>query len=136
MKKILLTGIMLSTSVFAGSQWVTPSKSICTKNNGTISTYGVCQAKWNDAKEICKLFDARLPTLKELQKEVDECKSKNKEKDAYIACYKKKGFTGSSSYWSADTDKKYPKNSYGMNFYSATSGGGSKDNTVDVRCVK
>ena len=124
----------MSIAVFADTSWVTPSNTICKKNKGSIDQYGICQAKWEDAKEICHLHDARLPTIKELQKESQACTSKVK--DTMVACYKKKGFLGSSSYWSSTTDKKYAGSAYGMNFYSAVAGSGSKGTLVNVRCIK
>ena len=139
MNKFLLTLLattLLGTTSFADTNWVTPSNTICKSKKGSISTYGVCQATWEDAQEICRQHDAILPSIEELKEVVGQCKVKDATKDQYIACYKKKGFTGSSSYWSSTTDRKYPKSAYGMNFYSASVASGSKTNTVDVICAK
>ncbi len=141
MNQLLLTitvliATSLSTALFADTHWVTPSNTICKANKGNINTYGVCQATWEDAQEICRQHDAALPTLDELKDVIDQCKKNNADNDAYVSCYKKKGFLGSSSYWSSTSDKKYPNSAYGMNFFSAAAASGSKINSVDVLCAK
>ena len=79
----------------------------------------------------------RLPTIYELSKVVTKCKSiSNGNKTKYNACYRKDGFVGSSSYWSSTTHKNFSASAWGMNFYSAVRGSGSKNHRVDVRCVK
>ena len=136
MKKIYVAVALLSISAHAETVWVTPSNTICKENKGSISPYGVCQATWENAEKICRLHDGRLPTIEELSAESKKCKAKTKNKEDYVACYKKNGFLGSSSYWSSTTDKKYPGSAYGMNFYSVAAASGGKGNTVDVRCIK
>ena len=95
------------------------------------------KAKWEDAKNICAASIAKLSTIDELQQAVKNCKDIAKDdKDKYNACYIKDGFVGTSSYWSSTTHEKFSTSAWGMNFYSAVKANGSKNNQVDVRCVK
>lgn len=117
--------------------WVSPSKASCKSEHGQVDSKGVCKAKWEDAKNICAADVARLPTIDELSQEVKKCKkTANDNKSKYSACYINNGFIGTSSYWSSTTHEKFNTSAWGMNFYSATKANGSKNNHVDVRCVK
>ncbi len=136
MKKSLLILTIVGTITLTNAQWLTPSNTICKDNGGEISVYGTCKASWENAQKICAKHDAKLPTIEALKKVASTCKSKEKSNDLYMKCYKNHGFTGSSSYWSSTSDKKYPQSAYGMNFYSAAATAGSKTYAVDIRCIK
>jgi len=137
--KLLIITLALNTSIHANERtlWVTPSEDACKSKSGQIISKGVCKAKWEDAKNICAASIARLPTIDELQQAVKNCKDTAKDdKNEYNACYIKDGFVGTSSYWSSTTHEKFSTSAWGMNFYSAAKANGSKNNQVDVRCVK
>jgi len=136
--KLLIIALALNTNIYANDTlWVAPSKDSCKSKSGQVISKGVCNAKWEDAKSICASNVGRLPTIDELEQEVQKCKNISKgDKNKYNACYINNGFVGTSSYWSSTTHEKFSTSAWGMNFYSGVKANGSKENHVDVRCVK
>ena len=101
-------------------EWIDPSNSTCQRKKGR-SNKGICEARWNSAKNICRASGGRLPTLDELTQVVQACgvvvadwetdskswvkkKSKeNMENSNYQRCYKQNGFSP-LVYWSSLSD--------------------------------
>jgi len=107
--KITLASVLLASWAFAAPKWIDPPRKNCTSNGGKLATGGVCEANWASAGAICSSLGARLPTIDELRKEVENCGgviddySENNHNDpAYQSCYGNKGFY-SYVYWSSTT---------------------------------
>ena len=125
-----------------GLSWVTPSDKTCKANGGKIDEDGICEAKWMEAKDICRASDGRLPDRYELKKVIVDCGGiandydNNKANSAYQSCYKRKGFSSSNNYWSSSTFKGYEYAAWVIYFGNGDVGGDSKDYNDYVRCVR
>ena len=104
-----------------------PSKDNCLANGGKIYL-NTCHTEWINAKKICENENGRLPTIKELEKEVNDCgieifnfqklaedkgmeaafkkMQANMANTSYRKCYEEKGFIAENIYWTSDV---YPK---------------------------
>ena len=129
------------------SKWITPKDSVCKANGGKIDEYGLCEAKWKDAKKICSVNGARLPTINELKEVVTDCGGemkddssaelkRNRNNNQYQKCYKKKGFTNSNDYWSSTTNVNYNNHTWLVSFDYGLQNYSSKANRNYVRCVR
>jgi len=87
-------------------KWITPTDSDCRSNGGKLDK-GICLATWYDAKAICDASGGHLPTIDELKRVIIDCGGevddfdKNNKNLNYQACYKSKGFSFSSNYWTS-----------------------------------
>jgi hypothetical protein len=131
---------MPKQKVASGSQWITPTRSVCESNGGEIEN-GHCRAKWEDAKQICSASGGALPSKEVLGKVVSSCggvlndSKKNRQNSAYQSCYKEKGFT-SNYYWSSTTYVNVSSFAWGVYFYGANQGMHGKNAHDYVRCVR
>ena len=122
------------------SKWITPSKSVCISNGGKMK-HGVCRAKWSNAKDICSVSNARLPTRYELEKVIVDCRGiirdfeSNKKNTSYQSCYMRKGFFSSHGNWSSTLYASDFSNAWLVNFYNGNVARSSKMNNFSVRCV-
>jgi len=143
MKKILFLAAasLLLTTTYATAEWINPPRKICTKNGGKLTSGDVCVANWSNAKRICRAAGGRLPTINELQGIATGCgarhpKYRNDLNPSYQSCYKQKGFTLASGYWSSTASTSHPKNILVFGFH----GGGyipdNKHGSNNVRCVR
>ena len=133
-------GIWRKVSKYIAIPDVDPSEESCIKNGGKIYE-GVCYANWENAKKICKVNTARLPTIEELKAVIKKCGGvvdafdKNKNNSHYQNCYKKLGFT-SNDYWSSTTSVNNSSYAWYVYFYYGNSNRNGKSVTYSVRCVR
>ncbi|MDD2830415.1 MAG: DUF1566 domain-containing protein [Sulfuricurvum sp.] len=102
--KISLAVMITSSALQAAPKWINSPQKNCTLNGGEISTNGVCKANWKDATAICASLEAKLPTIEQLVDVEVNCGASlhdNEDNQAYQSCYKKKGFSSWSYYWSS-----------------------------------
>lgn len=144
MKKILFLAAasLLFTATYAIEEWITPPEKTCTENRG-VSSKGICKASFPHSNRICREVGGRLPTINELQNVARECgakdpKSKNVLGLSYQSCYKEKGFTSNSSYWSSTRGTYSPNNVLLFNFQTGIiiQDSISMFNRYKVRCVR
>lgn len=86
---------------------------ICLVKGGRI-TLGICEAKFNDAKKICKSMHKQLLTIQQYKNIVTACngiptsddddRNENSNNIAYQECYRKMGFSP-FEYWSSTASK-------------------------------
>lgn len=132
--------IVLRTTkaITAPPPWITPTKEVCEKYGGKINSRNVCEAKWKDAKKICKDSGGRLPTVDELKDVIIQCgghtggvKEYGTYEDydnfqynsSYTSCYHKKGFAlAANGYYSATVAKS--SDDVEMGYISSGSSGG------------
>jgi len=117
--------------------WITPKSKRC------FSSAMGCVSSWDEAKEICSEYNASLPTIEALKKEVIFCKGeigqskdiykKNMNNLAYYFCFKRNGFQSSNSYWSNTEVEGEVKV---IHFDSAQISNRIKSQTYYVRCKK
>ena len=118
-----------------GLSWVTPSDKTCKANGGKIDEDGICEAKWMEAKDICRASGGRLPDRYELKQVIVDCGGtvddsiNNKANSAYQSCYKRKGFSSSNGYWSSSTVKGDEVNAWFVLFNYGFEDGFYKDLT-------
>ena len=144
------------------SKWITPKDSVCKANGGEIDKYGVCKAKWEEAKQICRASGGSLPTKEVLGQVVSDCggilgnwwikenasleslfdssgltedSAKNIKNSNYQSCYKSKGFN-SNDYWSSTTNVTNTNNAWYVSFHYGYQNNYTKDNSSYVRCVR
>ena len=128
------------------SKWITPSNSTCRSKGGKLYK-GICEANWQQAKNICRASGGRLPTKNELIEVISECGgntanndsayTENKEDSKYQSCYKQKGFSVSYGYWSSTTYIGYSGHKWYVSFvdgYQLDSN--TKSFSYYVRCVR
>lgn len=120
------------------NQWITPTNSICTSNNGKLKK-GACLAPWEDAKSICRLSGGSLASIEDLKAVIIECggqsystgeRSSNKN---YRSCYKEKGFKW-KHYWSNESSYGDDK-AASVLFTNGDIGFGTISKYTGVRCV-
>ena len=126
------------------SKWIDPTQKVCKANGGKMSSNSsFCIANWSNAKDICSASGGRLVTVDELKKIVTDCGgkindyNKNQQDSLYTDCYKKKGFSDSSDYWSSSNfvgEEK--KSAWFVGFYNGVVNRDTKDNGFYVRCVR
>ena len=95
------------------SKWLVPTNSTCKANGGKIDKYGVCEATWKNATNICSASGGRLPSREDLHKVIRDCGgiadansnewSKNKNNSHYQNCYKQRGFSDKDWYWTSES---------------------------------
>lgn len=135
---------MPKQKVASGSQWITPTRSVCESNGGEIDKYG-CSSIWEDAKKICSVSQGTLPSEEILEQVIHECGGlmtwnrkkikKNTENNIYQVCYKRKGFAD-NYYWSS-TDENILNNAKGINFYTGHHNWYRKDlSNLYIRCIR
>ena len=121
------------------NQWITPTTSICTSNNGKLKK-GTCVASWENAKSICSASGGSLASIENFEAVIIECGGSiddlglNRNSN-YQSCYKKKGFYG-RFYWSSN---------YGhlsgnevadyVRFRDGSRKSGDRSRPVSVRCI-
>ena len=108
--------------------YFSPSKDNCLANGGKIYL-NTCHTEWINAKKICEKESGRLPTVKELKKEVNDCGIEifnsqklaedkgmevllkkiqtNMANTSYRKCYEEKGFIAENIYWTSDVNEDY-----------------------------
>jgi len=134
--------IKSSTHSTAQKGWLDPTRNICTSKGGKISSDGVCEADWHQAKKICKAMGGRLPTIEELRRVITGCggvvdsSESNKKNSNYQSCYQNKGFTASNRYWSATTGAGDTSNAWHVYFDDGTDYWYGKGDSGSVRCVR
>lgn len=140
--KISLATIITSSSLLAAPKWIDPPRKNCTSNGGKLAEGGVCSASWENATAICASLGAKLPTIEQLRKEVENCGGvindfdNNKNDPAYQSCYKNKGFSSADGYWSSSpyvSDSSYAWNVY---FYDGNDLPNHKSGSDFVRCAR
>jgi len=117
--------------------WITPKSKLC------FSEAMGCVSTWDEAKEICSEYNASLPTIEELKKEVVYCKGeignskdiykKNMNNLTYYFCFQRNGFQSGNSYWSKTEVEGEVKV---LHFDSAQINTRVKTQTYYVRCIK
>jgi hypothetical protein len=127
------------------NKWITPSNSTCRSKGGKLHK-GVCEAKWQQAKNICRASGGRLPSKNELVQVIAECggntsnnnsaHTENKEDPNYQSCYKRKGFGTSNIYWSSTTFAGYSRHAWLINFNNGNQDNDNKSSSRYVRCVR
>lgn len=138
--KISLATMIASSALLAAPKWIDPPRKNCTSNGGKLAETGVCEATWNNATAICASLGAKLPTIQQLKIEVENCggvvnDSRNNKNDrAYQSCYKNKGFSSSSYYWSSTTDASDTSYAWCVHFDYGDEGNSNKN--LYVRCVR
>jgi len=139
--KITLASVLLASWAFAAPKWIDPPRKNCTSNGGKLATGGVCEANWANAGAICSSLGARLPTIDELRKEVENCGGviddygNNKNDPAYQSCYKNKGFV-SNYYWSCTTSASNSDYAWYVVFSYGNDLADYKTDSNYVRCVR
>ena len=102
------------------SKWILPTKSTCINNDGKFTESQFCKATYEDAKKICNLNNAFLPSKDDLKKFVLSCEGspnekpnesyevwdENSDNKFYTECYEKKGYL-SLTYWSQNISPNY-----------------------------
>ena len=135
------------------SKWITPSNSTCRAKGGRLYK-GICEAKWQQAKNICSASGGRLPTRDELIQIIVACggvianyeidgnsrwneKTKENQEDPnYQNCYKQKGFPSTNDYWSSLSYIPDTKNACFVNFKMGGTSYSGKVSEFYVRCIK
>ena len=125
------------------SKWISPSQKVCKANGGKMHSYD-CTANFSNAKDICSASGGNLAIIDVLAKVITDCGGtinaldNNRADSVYHDCYKKKGFTNSSSgYWSSTSvEGEEEKNAWVVFFNYGGVFGYAKDNTYYVRCVR
>jgi len=126
------------------TKWMTPTKTICINNNGTINSNG-CRAKWQDAQSICIASGGRLPRINELKQVVIDCggeieednaeeRLRNVNNSSYQSCYNSQGFSF-SYYWSSTSFIKHKNNVWSVNFFNGMKDGYHENNPWYIRCL-
>jgi len=132
------------------SKWITPTQKVCEANGGKVDNdEGICEATWDEAKDICLDSGGKLPSKYELSEIIDDCGGQydifnqndyhNDDNPSYQACYKEKGFSGSSSYWSSSMMKN-PLNggfyTYSVDFLKGFIKTFYRSNPLYIRCLR
>ena len=122
------------------SKWISPTQKVCKANGGKMDGY-TCKANWSDAKDICRASGGRLSTIDELKKVLTDCggtidNDNNKADSVYQDCYKKKGFSDSSNYWSSTSFVDREDVAWFVYFNDGYVNGTHKDSNYYVRCVR
>lgn len=131
------------------SKWIDPTDKVCEVNGGEVKN-GVCYAPWKEAKEICRVSEARLPNVEELKKVVSNCGgkifklsdnnweevgNKNQNNNNYQKCYNSKGFIN-HDYWSSSSDTNNINNACIVDLEHGCTDYHSKSYSKYVRCVR
>ena len=137
------------------SKWITPSNSTCRAKGGKLYK-GICQAKYKQAKNICRASGGRLATLNELTQVIKECGGvvANRHLDGvkmfsekaeenigdtnYQSCCKQKGFSGNATegYWSSTAYIGHSIDTWGVFFIGGAQNTLNKNGGLYVRCVR
>ena len=131
-----------STVTTSTSQWITPKDNICRSNGGKIDKYGICDATWKSANSICRASGGTLPSKEVLGQIITDCGGEidayndNINDSKYQSCYKNKGFSYSSHYWSSLTNTNSNDYAWIVNFDGGLQDDNAKDNNYHVRCVR
>lgn len=128
-----------STSSNSNSKWIDVSSSTCSDNGGEMR-HGVCYAHWENAKTICSQSGGQLPSIEELKEVVVDCGGvweeweKNRKNSSYQSCYKAKGFSDYTWYWTREEhDSSY---ACFVGFETGLDGWDYKSGSHYVRCVR
>ncbi len=134
-----------TTTAKPKSKWITPSNSTCRSKGGKLYK-GVCDAKWQQAKNICRASGGRLPSKSELLSVISDCggntansdsaHTENRDDPNYQSCYKRKGFVASSNYWSSTSYASSPSYAWTVYFYGGDTSYNGKNGSRYVRCVR
>ncbi len=138
-----ICGLTKATSIpkRKADKWITPKNSTCRSNGGKI-VKGVCSANWQNAKAICRASEERLPSINELKKVITDCgggvnaRDENMGDPNYQSCYKRKGFSVSSGYWSSTTVVDDAISMWGVYFSDGDVLWVAKYGNYYVRCVR
>jgi hypothetical protein len=139
--KISLVTMIASSGLLAAPKWIDPPRKNCTSNGGKLAEGGVCEANWENATAICASLGAKLPTIEQLRKEVENCggvvndTGNNQNDPAYQSCYKNKGFT-TGYYWSSSLDVSDSSEVWFVNFGYGGDGTNGKSFSNFVRCAR
>ena len=119
--------------------WVTPIPKVCKANGGRVIA-GICGAMVEDAKEICYVSGARLPTIYEFRKLTVDCGGSiddetNIKNISYISCLKRQGFKG-SAFWSSSRFIALPLLRWNYGVIQGRDGAGFSSQVMGVRCIK
>ncbi|CAA6823813.1 MAG: Unknown protein [uncultured Sulfurovum sp.] len=118
-----------AVAVSSSSKWISPTKSSCESNGGTMDKQGICTATWKEANTICRASGGALPSKEVLDQVVSDCggilikgfsseeAQKNSKNRNYQSCYQEKGFNDSGSYWSSTSDSVDNGNAWIVYFY-------------------
>ena len=133
--------------VVSTSKWIKPTNSVCKANGGKIDKHGVCEATWENAKKICLVSGGQLPSKDDFYKVIADCggilnvrniKStngyKNRHNNSYQFCYKEKGFSSFSNYWSSTINSDF-SSAWTVYFDNGDVGWGDKTYESYVKCV-
>ena len=132
----------------SSSKWITPKDSVCKANGGKIDKDGICESNWEDAKKICRASGGSLPSIKVLGQVITDCggilnnkffgkeAKKNTSNSNYQSCYKDKGFTTSSQYWSSTSYSNNNERSWLVHFYGGDQSNNYKYYDFYVRCIR
>lgn len=134
--------IIASSSLLAAPKWIDPPRKNCTSNGGKLAEGGVCEATWENATTICASLGAKLPTIEQLRKEVENCGGVVWERDnnindpAYQSCYKNKGFSSADAYWSSSPSTHELSNQWKMYFGHGVNITSHESLNGNIRCVR
>jgi hypothetical protein len=141
--KISFMAMIASSSLLAAPKWIDPPRKNCTSNGGKLGKGGVCEATWDNATAICSSLEAKLPTIEQLRKEVENCGgviddyNNNRNNPAYQSCYKNKGFSSYGFYWTSTTLASDTNNAWAVGFKNGYSNWVYKTNDEGyVLCVR
>ena len=140
--KISLATMIASSALLAAPKWIDPPRKNCTSNGGKLAGGGICEANWDDATVICASLGAKLPTIEQLGKEVENCggvvgdRDNNKNDPAYQSCHKNKGFNPDGVYWSSTARASDTSYARYVNFYYGNGDWYDKIGDFYVRCVR
>ena len=134
------------------TKWITPSESQCEAEGGKTKD-AICAADWNSAKKICRSVGGRLPTLKEIGKEIINCggvfsqtatyyddqdilrvREQNSANNSYQQCYKNSGFSG-KRYWSSEPDTKHDHHAWNVDLFNGYQDWLNDYDPYYVRCI-
>jgi len=155
MKKIILISCLSFFSLGMGnsenistkktSRWIDPSKEICI-NSGGIYKNNLCYADFKEGQNICSLLGGKVPSYKDLSKEISLCggnieEGEIKNKKFYHSCYRKKGFKGKSYDDETGglhymTSEQTEDRTVMIDFFHVYELGTWLDATTIVRCIK
>jgi len=135
MKKLILSLFILTyTNVNADNKWVVPTKKICQKNGGKVSTFLYskkyeCEASYSNAINICSSMNSFiLPTINDVKELIKACggeipekkdstiMGKNHNNKFYQSCINKKKLY--TTYWLSNKKLIYFENGEIQNNYT------------------
>ncbi len=129
-------------------KWITPTDTTCKANGGRIDSDGICKAKWENAKKICRGSGGSLPGIYTLREVVHDCggtivnfndedwEMVNQFNKSYQDCYKSKEFSPPLYYWSSTSSTHNSNNAFYITFGTGRQENRTKAANEAVRCVR